>query len=209
MVKSNLGLIHAYTGDGKGKTTAAMGLALRAAGQGSKVFILQFMKGGAYTGEFIAIKNFMKNIDFKQYGRPCIKENKQAKLTGFDHETGYKYFDFIREDIQCGECRWCFLNDNQQKEFVQEALSHAKEVVASGEYDLIVLDEILAAVTYNVLDEQSVLDLLELKAEHTELILTGRGGTEDIFEKCDLVTEMKQHKHYFDKGIGARRAIEY
>ena len=97
MVESKLGLVQVYTGDGKGKTSAAMGLALRAIGQGLKVFIIQFMKGGAYTGEYISAKNFLPNNEFIQYGRGCVKEKKQLKLTGFDE--GAHFFDHIREDI--------------------------------------------------------------------------------------------------------------
>src|SRR3989344_6068287 len=101
MSKENLGLIHVYTGDGKGKTTAAMGLALRAVGQGLRVYIIQFMKGGAYTGEFISIKNFLPNIEAAQFGKKCIRESKQAKL--LCSKSDYHYYDYVRDDIKCGK----------------------------------------------------------------------------------------------------------
>ena len=94
----DLGLIHVYTGNGKGKTTASIGLAIRAIGQGYKVCMIQFMKGGQYTGEFISAKNYLPNFDIFQFGRGCIKQQKQMKLVGLNQG----YFDSVREDIECG-----------------------------------------------------------------------------------------------------------
>ncbi|MFQ5621308.1 MAG: cob(I)yrinic acid a,c-diamide adenosyltransferase [Candidatus Nanoarchaeia archaeon] len=204
---NNLGLTHVYTGDGKGKTSAAMGLATRAVGQGCKVFIVQFMKGGAYTGEMVAAKNFLPNIQFEQYGRHCIKEEKQMKLMGM--EMGIHYFDYVRDNIECGTCRYCFLNDDLQAKFVQEALDRALHLVSSGEYDLVILDEIITAVQFGFLKSHEVTHVIEKKAENTELVLTGRGATQDIKDAADYVTIMQQDKHPIDKGIFARRAIEY
>ncbi len=202
------GLIHVYTGDGKGKTTAAMGLAVRAVGQGFRVFIIQYMKGGAYTGEFITIKNFLRRekIDLVQYGKPCIKEQKQMKLNGFGE---YHYFDHIRSNHECGDCRYCFLNDDQQKEFVMSAFYKTKQILESGDYDMVILDEINNAIRLGTLTMDNVYDILDLKPEHTELIFTGRGAPAKLIEKADLVTEMRLIKHYFNKGVNARRGIEY
>src|SRR3989344_3528126 len=202
-----LGLVHVYTGDGKGKTSAAMGLALRAVGQGLKVFIIQFMKGGAYTGEFISAKNFLPNNEFIQYGRGCIKEKKQLKLIGFDDKA--HFFDYVREDIECGPCRYCFLNDDEQKRFVKLAFDKAKTITSSEEYDLVVLDEVNVAVKLGFIQLNELIDLIKNKNKTTELIITGRDAHEKIIEIADLVTEMKLVKHYYEKGVSARRGIEY
>lgn len=233
MTPKRLGQIHVYTGEGKGKTTAAMGLALRAIGQGLKVYTIQFLKGGAYTGEFISTKNFLpkEKTEIRQYGKRCVKEMKQYKLIGLNTSnksglnTGNKeesnkneisnkgfeanYFDYIREDINCGKCRQCFVNDEEQKKLAREAFKHAQEILLSEEYDLIVLDEINNAVHYNYLSVYEVVELLQKKAPHIELVLTGRNAHQEIIAIADLVTEMKKIKHYFDDGILARRGIEY
>src|SRR3989339_760967 len=165
-----LGLVHVYTGEGKGKTSAAMGLSLRAIGQGLNVFIIQFMKGGAYTGEYISAKNFLPNNEFLQYGRGCIKEKKQLKLIGFDK---------------------------------------GKEITSKDEYSLVVLDEINVAVKYGFISVNELVELIKNKNKTTELIITGRDADPKIVEMADLVTEMKLVKHYYDKGVSARRGIEY
>src|SRR3989338_2692679 len=172
-----LGLVHVYTGEGKGKTSAAMGLSLRAIGQGLNVFIIQFMKGGAYTWEYISAKNFLPNNEFLQYGRGCIKEKKQLKLIGFDEGT--HFFD------------------------------KAKEITSKDEYSLVVLDEINVAVKYGFISVNELVELIKNKNKTTELIITGRDADPKIVEMADLVTEMKLVKHYYDKGVSARRGIEY
>jgi cob(I)alamin adenosyltransferase len=184
-----------------------MGLALRAVGQGFKVFVIQFLKGGAYTGEFIAGKNFLPNITLVQYGKICIKEQKQTKLTGFDED--YKFYDFIRDDIECGECRYCFLNDEQQKKYVEAAFERAKKVSSSGEYDLVILDEINIAIKLDLIGVDKVLEMIKDKFPSTELVLTGRGMNEKINAVADYVSEVKSIKHPFERGISARRGIEY
>lgn len=201
------GYVHVYTGEGKGKTTAAFGLTLRAIGQGLKVFIVQFMKGGAYTGEFISAKNFLPNLRIAQFGRPCLKQQKQIKLKNF--ETDNPHFDFIREEIDCGECRYCFLNDEIQKDYVEQAFEKAYEVINSGKYDLVVLDEINSAVSLTFLDLEKVLNLLKNKPETVEVILTGRNAPPELILLADLVTEMKMQKHYYNSGTSARKGIEY
>ncbi len=207
MAKHNLGLVHVYTGNGKGKTTAAMGLLLRAVGQGLKVYIIQFLKGGAYTGELISAKNFLKNVDFVQYGKACVKEDKQLKLQGFD--SGYVYFDYVRDDIDCGECRSCFLNDEEQRKLAKDAFEKSRKVLQSEDYDLVVLDEVNMAMHLGFVDVKAVLDLIENKNKMTELVLTGRNAPKEIMEKGDYVSEIKLIKHPYQKGIGARRGIEY
>lgn len=199
---SRKGQIHVYTGDGKGKTTAAIGLALRAVGQGLKVFVVQFMKGGAYTGEFISAQNFLPNLEIMQFGRPCLKQQKQFKLKKAS-------FDFIREEIECGDCRYCFLNDEVQKDYVEKAFKKAYSIITEGQHHLVILDEINLALSYGFLETERIVALLQNKPEQVEIILTGRNAPYELKKTADLVTEMKMHKHYYNKGISARKGIEY
>ncbi len=213
MMQKRKGLVQVYTGDGKGKTTASLGLSLRAVGQGFNVFMIQYMKGGAYTGEYVAAKNHLPNFEIVQFGRPCIKQQKQLKLKGFHklstEDQNKKLFDYIREDIECGTCRYCFLNDEIQKDYIKRAFKKSMEVVTSGNYHLVVLDEINVALQLGFLSVADVLEMIRLKPEHVELVMTGRGVPQEIIDAADLVTEMKLHKHYFDQGVMARRGIEY
>ena len=214
MVPQRLGLVHVYTGQGKGKTTAAMGLALRAIGQGFKAYTIQFLKGGAYTGELISMKNFLPNekCGMIQYGKKCVKELKQYKLTGFEKgkdKDKCKYFDYIREDIDCGNCRHCFLDDQEQRTFSRDAFKHALDILSKEEHDLVILDEINNAVHQNYISINEMVGLIQKKAPHIELVLTGRHAPKEIIEMADLVTEINKIKHYFDDGVKARRGIEY
>ncbi len=208
MGKNELGLVQVYTGNGKGKTTAAMGLALRAIGQGFNVYIIQFLKGGNYTGELISIREFLPTGDIIQFGKGCVSESKQLKIHNFS-EFECKKGDWKRDEITCGECRYCFTNDNEQEQFVKDAFSHAKKILSSKEYDLVVLDELNYAISSGILNVESVIELIKTKNSTTELIITGRDAHPKIIEVADLVSEIKPIKHYFEKGIPARRGIEY
>ncbi|MEK6961632.1 MAG: cob(I)yrinic acid a,c-diamide adenosyltransferase [Nanoarchaeota archaeon] len=208
MAKTRTGLVHVYTGNGKGKTSAAMGLAVRAVGQGLRVFIVQFMKGGAYTGEFISAKNFLPNIGFEQFGKHCIKEEKQMKLQGLDR--GYHYYDFVRDDIECGDCRFCFLNDADQAQACKDGMEKAQKLSKSEDYDLLVLDEILVAVAFKFVDEEKLAQLIKEKRRDLELVLTGRGASSRILDLADYVSNINEVKHPFNtKKTPARRGIEY
>jgi cob(I)alamin adenosyltransferase len=169
------GYIQIYTGNGKGKTTAAFGLALRAVGAGKKVFFAQFVKGRVYS-EIKAIHNYLKGIVVQQYGLDCFMYNKPKQ-----------------EDIDAA--RMGFL-----------AVS---EIILSGKYDVIVLDEANIAIYYHLFSVEELIDLLKRKPGQTEIIITGRYAPDKLIEISDLVTEMKEIKHYYSKGIQARVGIEH
>jgi cob(I)alamin adenosyltransferase len=170
------GLVQVYTGNGKGKTTAAFGLALRAIGRGLKVYVIQFIKGGFDYGELYVVDK-LPNLKLKAFGRGKFVTEKPAG----------------KEDIKLAE----------------EALTLAEETVMSGEYDIVILDEINVALSLKLIKIEKVLELIKNKPKHVELILTGRYAPNEIIEAADLVTEMREVKHPFNKGYQARKGIEY
>jgi cob(I)alamin adenosyltransferase len=176
MPKLEQGLVQVYTGNGKGKTSAAFGLALRAMGRGLKVYLVQFIKGGFDYGELYVVDK-LPNLKLKAFGRgEFVTEKPPGK-----------------EDV----------------ELAQEALALAEQVVKNGEYDIVILDEINVAINLKLINLDEVLELIKNKPKHVELILTGRYAPEEIIEAADLVTEMKEVKHPFNKGYQARKGIEY
>ncbi len=172
------GLIIVNTGPGKGKTTAAMGTALRAVGNGMRVLMLQFIKGSWHYGELDAVKAFGDRWVMKQMGRGFVK------VGGAETDP---------EDVR----------------LVQEAWAEAEKAILSGEWDLVVLDEINYAISYGMLDANSVVEALKRKPEMVHVILTGRNAHPAIVELADTVTEMRQIKHAYEKGVMAQRGIEY
>lgn len=188
------GLIQVYTGNSKGKSTAAFGLAIRAIGQGLKVYIILFMKGNSYYGELKTFQKLFPAITIKQFGRVC--NNPESRHEG-----------------ECRKCNHCFIKKGQatpeDRETARKALAHAKEVIASAEYDIVILDELNNALYYDLLELEPVLEVLQNKSELVELVLTGRNAPPQVIELADLVTEMKVIKHPYEKGIPARRGIEY
>jgi cob(I)alamin adenosyltransferase len=193
--KLSQGLVQIYTGDGKGKTTAALGLALRAAGHGLKVEVIQYLKGSTYTGELYSTE-MLANLNIKQFGKGC------------------SYAALIKQGLMdCTGCGDCFIKNSKSKEvhqkFIDWAHEYTKEILKEGKKDIVVLDEINNALRYELLSIEDVLGLIELKSEQTELILTGRGMPQEILERADLVTEMKAIKHPYQQGIKSRRGIEY
>jgi len=172
--KDKLGLVHIYTGNGKGKTTAAFGLAVRMLGSGGKVTILQFMKAPNVYGEQKKIAECGAVIE--SFGLPKFVHGKPEP-----------------DDIEAAK----------------KALERAKEVVSSGEWDLVILDEICVALGFKMLDVEEVGKLIGSKAPHTELVLTGRYCPEELFELADYVTEMGEVKHPYQRGILARRGVEF
>ena len=171
------GLIIVHTGNGKGKTTAALGLAFRALGNGFKVCMVQFIKGTWKYGELEAAKKF-ENFEILPMGKGFVN-------------LGAKNPD--PQDIQAAE----------------EALNKAKEVILSGKYDLVILDEINYAILYRLISPEKVIEILKQKPENIHVVLTGRNAHEKIIEIADLVTEMKEIKHPYQKGIKAQRGIEF
>ena len=170
------GLIQIYTGNGKGKTTAALGLVLRACGQGAKVAIIQFMKGWEHYGELSAV-NLLPNVTLVQTGRP----------------------DYVYRGKE----------EPQDFQEAERGLALASEAASSGEYDLLILDEINVALDYKLIPLGGVLDILRSKPKSLELVLTGRNAPRELIEEADLVTEMKEIKHPYQKGLQGRRGIEY
>lgn len=169
------GYIQVYTGNSKGKTTAALGLALRAAGAGLKVFIAQFIKKRRCS-EHKALGRFKDLITVNQYGTGFLKSGKPTKSEVAAAKKGF-------EEIE--------------------------KIISSKKYDMVILDEINIAVHSNLIAVEELLDLLDKKPPETELILTGRYADERVIDKADLVTEMKEIKHYFKKGVKARKGIEH
>jgi len=169
-----MGYIHVYTGNGKGKTTAAFGLAMRAAGRGKKVCIIQFMKPDKGYGEQVSARKL--GIEVHPFGTNRFVSKKNPS----------------QEDV----------------ERAQRALDFAKKKLREG-YDLVILDEINVALDFNLIKLDDVLALLESLPENTELVLTGRYAKDEVIEKADLVTEMREVKHYYRKGVMAREGIEY
>jgi cob(I)alamin adenosyltransferase len=176
MPKLEKGLVQVYTGDGKGKTSAAFGLALRAIGRGLKVYIIQFIKGGFDYGELYVVDR-LPNITLKAFGRGKFVTQQPPS----------------QEDVRLAE----------------EALQLAEKTIKSGEYDLVILDEINVALNLKLISLEKVLELIKGKPKHVELVLTGRYAPKEIIDAADLVTEMREVKHPFKKGCQAREGIEF
>jgi cob(I)alamin adenosyltransferase len=170
------GMIQVYTGDGKGKTTAALGLACRAVGHGYKVLIIQFIKGNIDYGELETARRLAPHLTIRPMGRGCR--------------------------ISCES------TDPEDVKLCHEAMLYAGRAIASREYDIVVLDEINVAVDLGLLKKEEVLRLLDERPSDVELILTGRHAAQEIMERADLVTEMKEIKHYYRKGVESRTGIE-
>ena len=168
------GYVQVYTGDGKGKTTAALGLALRAIGAGFKVFIGQFVKGMHYS-ELDALARFSRAVEVRQYGRDC----------------------FIRPDPT-----------PEDREAAQAGLDEVRQVLAKGVYRLVILDEANIATYFKLFSVEDLLDVIDVKPDNVELVITGRRADSRIVERADLVTEMREIKHYYANGVEARRGIE-
>ena len=168
------GYVHVYTGNGKGKTTAAIGLAIRAAGAGMRVYIAQFVKGMHYS-EIDALDRYVDRITLKQYGRDCFIEKEPEEA-----------------DIQAA----------------RQGLEEVKGVLASGDYQMVILDEANIATRYNLFSPDELIKVIRSKPESVELVITGRNADPKVVALADLVTEMKEIKHYYNRGVQARAGIE-
>ncbi len=196
------GLVHVYTGTGKGKTTSSLGLALRAVGHNLKACMIQFLKSGD-TGELFAVEKYVPNIKIIQCGREALDE-KQLKIFGFEKEQEKQHENKLTEDEV-----YVFLPDEEEKEACRRGLELAKRVVMSGEFDLVILDEINCTLDKKLIEVREVLELIKQKPRHVELVLTGRGAPQELMDVADYVSEIKRVKHPYDRGILARKGIEY
>lgn len=169
----NKGYVHIYTGNGKGKTTAAFGVALRSVMTGRQVYVGQFIKGMKYSE--VGLEALVDNLRVEQYGLECFIERDP---TPEDHEK------------------------------VAEGFKKALEILKSGKYDLVILDEIFIAYHYKMLDLADLKTLITEKHPEVEVIMTGRYCPEALYELADLVTEMKEIKHYYQQGVLSRRGID-
>lgn len=174
--KKGKGLVQIFTGEGKGKTTAALGTILRAAGHGLKVFVVFFMKGDYTYGEYSSLPR-LPGVEMASFG-----------FRRFTNRANIK---------------------PEEKEQAKAALETARQAIISGNHDLVVLDEVNVALDYHLIELDDVVRLIKDKPPHVELILTGRYADSRLIEMADLVTEMVKVKHPYDRGIKARKGIEY
>ncbi|PID28258.1 MAG: cob(I)yrinic acid a,c-diamide adenosyltransferase [Candidatus Cloacimonadota bacterium] len=168
-------MVHLYTGNGKGKTTSAFGLALRAVGAGKKVFIGQFIKGMTYS-EVKLCNDKLPDIKTDLFGNECFLDRTP---------------------------------DEKDISNAKDGLIKIRDVLRSGKYQLVILDEVTIAVYYNLFSSQELLRILHEKNPETEVVLTGRYASPDLIEFADLVTEMREIKHYYAKGVLSRKGIEF
>lgn len=191
------GYVQVYTGNGKGKTTAAIGLALRAVGAGKKVLFLQFMKTKSYSEHKILLQ-LSPNLTVEALGKPffVVKEGTVPE-----------------EELE----KWrqqavIFPPGQPPREYVElmkKGLEMARAAVSSGQYQVVILDELVVALHFGLVQWEDVCALIDGKAPGVELVLTGRGAPPELIERADLVTEMREVKHYYAKGVEARRGIEH
>jgi cob(I)alamin adenosyltransferase len=170
------GYVQVYTGNGKGKTTASLGLALRAAGHGLKTVIIQFMKGWIDYGELAGVRMLAPFVEIHQAGRDTFVNRKSP--------------------------------DPEDVRLARQGFELAKETILSRRADIVVLDEINCAMDFGLLPVAEVLELLRNRPDGMELVLTGRGAPQEIVDAADLVTEMREVKHYYAKGVDARTGVE-
>ncbi|OWZ83425.1 cob(I)yrinic acid a,c-diamide adenosyltransferase [Natranaerobius trueperi] len=176
MSNHELGTVQVYTGNGKGKTTASLGLALRALGHNFRVCVIQFMKGSSEYGEYKALEKF---------------ENATVHLMGRD--------TFVNKEAP----------EVEDVELAQEGYEKARESMISGKYDIVILDEVNVALDFHLIEVEQVLELMDIKPKNVELVLTGRNADKEVVKRADLVSEIKEVKHHFQKGIPSRKGVEH
>jgi len=175
ILRSEMGLVHIYTGNGKGKTTAALGLAVRATGRGKKVLMVQFMKSPGVYGEWNTAK-IMPGFEIRATGLNCLINADKPEP----------------EDIHAA----------------QEALKMAAEEMASGRYDLVILDEVNVAIKWGLITTKQVLEAVQNRKEGVEVVMTGRYAPKELREIADYITEMRCIRHPYEKGVLARNGVE-
>ncbi|WP_366924628.1 cob(I)yrinic acid a,c-diamide adenosyltransferase [Metallumcola ferriviriculae] len=190
---ASYGLIHVYFGDGKGKTTAVLGLILRALGRGADVALIQFMKGSTYSGEIYSLSRFSSQLQHFKFGWTCPRS---AMI-----KSG---------EAKCQKCGQCFQeNRDPRYGFAKAALRKAGELMAAGTCQVMVLDEVGNALRRGLISEAEFLDFLNSRDGNTELILTGRTMPKKVLEQAHYVTKVAAVKHPFKDGVDSRRGIEY
>jgi len=192
--KEKLGLVHVMTGHGKGKTTSSLGLALRAIGTGYKVYMIQFLKSGS-TGELYAAKH-LPNFTIKQFGVDALREMQKSQSN---------LSEFAKKDLTG---HFVFQPDIEEKEAAIKGFQHAKNIIESQEYDLVILDEINCIIDKGFVSVNEIIDLIN-NNNKTEIYMTGRDAPKELLEHVDYFSEIKVHKHPWQKGINARKGIEY
>ena len=190
------GLIHIYTGEGKGKTTSALGMALRAVGGGLKVIMIQFLKTSNRYGELKGADRLSPGLKIVQMGPGCVRLQKDPTA-----------------DKECTGCMECHVDPANPRvsdlEAARRALEFSEECMSTGAYDLVILDEINYAIEFNLLSADEVASILKRKHESVEVVLTGRSADPKLVELADYVTEMREVKHPWRSGMAARKGIEY
>lgn len=186
--KEHLGLVHVITGDGKGKTTSSLGIALRAVGNNLRVHMIQFLKSG-FTGELYSAKRL--GFEIEQFGVDALKE-KQKSLEEFKDKTG----------------RFVFQPDIAEKNAAQQGFEHAKNIILGGSYDVVIMDEINCVLAKGLIPIEDVLELIRNNGK-VELIFTGRDAPKELMDAADYVNVVHGIKHPWQKGIVARKGIEY
>ena len=182
------GLVQVYTGPGKGKTTAALGLAMRAVGHGLRVCFIQFLKGDWDLGERKAAARLSPELEVHAFATPQWGDRGAA-------EEGTPW--------------WQLPPSEEDRRAAQEGMVFARRALTGGEYDIVVLDEVLTAVKLNLIPVEEVMGLICAKPDGVELVLTGREAPDEIIGAADLVTEMQEVKHPYRRGVKARKGIEY
>jgi cob(I)alamin adenosyltransferase len=188
MGRLSKGLVQVYVGAGKGKTTAALGLALRAVGHGLRVCVVQFLKGGWESGERTAAARLAPELEVHSFGAAQWGDRSQT-------EDGTPWWEIPPSE------------DDRRK--AREGLAFARGAVSSGDYDVVILDEVLGALKGGLLLLEDVMGVMRARSLRVELILTGRTAPPEVIEAADLVTEMTAVRHPYERGVQARRGIEY
>jgi len=191
MAKLSRGLIEIFYGDGRGKTSAAIGTATRAAGHGLKVAVVQFLKGGEFTGEVTALKSL--GVEVHQLGPSGPSHSFDRQVREGKRRVISNYFSYHESDVKRSV----------------EGLKLAARMISSGEYDLVVLDEVITALKFKHLRSDDIVKALKRKYSRTEVIITGFKPPSKILKMADLITDVKKVRHPYDKGILARWGIDY